>query len=76
MEFFNLKKRYRKEIKLVKKRYNEKVMNHLDETHSSNPKECGDLIEMITNSNKASKKTSEIDSMSQFSYFKNFSSKT
>ena len=68
-EYFNLKKKCRKETKLAKKRYEEKIMNHLEDVRSSNPKEYWNLIKMINN-NAESNKASEIDSTSWFIYFK------
>ena len=67
-EYFNLKKKYRKETKLAKKRYEEKFMNHLEDVRSSNPKEYWNLIKMINN-NAESNKALEIDSTSWFNYF-------
>ena len=74
-EYFNLKKKYRKEAKLAKKRYEENIMNHPENVRSSNPKEYWNLIKMINN-NAESNKTWEIDSTSWFNYFKKLSNKT
>ena len=74
-EYFDLKKKYRKETKLAKKRYEEKIMNHLEDVRSSNPKEYWNLIKMINN-NTESNKASDIDSTSWFNYFKKLSNKT
>ena len=74
-QFFSLKRQYKKEVKLAKKCYEEKLMNKIEEVRSSSPKEYWNLIKMINNNGKENK-TSDIDSLTWFNYFKKLSNKT
>ena len=52
-KFFTIRKSYKKQIKLVKRKHNEAVMNKLITCEKSNPKAFLDLIQTIRNETKA-----------------------
>ena len=48
-KFFTIRKSYKKQIKLAKKKHNEDIMNKLLTCEKSNPKAFWDLIQTIRN---------------------------
>ena len=74
-KFFIIRKSYKKQIKLAKRKRNEDIMNKLLTCEKSNPKAFCDLIQTIRNETKASK-ASSISPDVWFAYFKKLNTDT